>query len=168
MTYLITFACYGCHLHGSEPGSVDPEHNLPGSRLVAPNPLRYANERDRMDQPVYEMDQPRRELVMQTIGEVCSHRRWQLVAAHVRSNHVHVVVEGDGPPERMMNNFKSYASRGLTSAGFEDATRKRWARHGSTRWLWNRESVDAAIRYVVEGQGDKMAVVTLPHGRGSE
>ena len=27
MTYLITFACYGCHLHGEETGSVDPAHN---------------------------------------------------------------------------------------------------------------------------------------------
>src|SRR5258708_1343807 len=30
---------------------------------------------------------------------------------------------------------------------------KRWAGHGSTRWLWKPENVSAAIRYVVYGQG---------------
>jgi hypothetical protein len=32
------------------------------------------------------------------------------------------------------------------------------ARHGSTRWLWKPENVTAAIRYVVDQQGDSMAV----------
>lgn len=31
MTYFITFVCYGCHLHGDQPGGVDRHHNLPGS-----------------------------------------------------------------------------------------------------------------------------------------
>jgi hypothetical protein len=34
MVYLLTFACYGCHLHGDEAGSVDRGHNVPGSPLV--------------------------------------------------------------------------------------------------------------------------------------
>src|SRR2546423_10186376 len=29
LTYLITFACYGCHLHGDPAGSIDRKHNLP-------------------------------------------------------------------------------------------------------------------------------------------
>jgi len=42
--------------------------------------------------------------------------------------------------------------------GFDTPDRKRWARHGSTRWLHGRDSVTAAIRYVVEKQGEAMAV----------
>jgi len=34
----------------------------------------------------------------------------------------------------------------------------RWARHGSTRWLWNPPHVSAAIQYVVAEQGDAMGV----------
>ena len=34
----------------------------------------------------------------------------------------------------------------------------RWARHGSTRYLWNAEELSAAISYVVSGQGEPMAV----------
>jgi len=36
--YLITFACYGCHLHGDPSGAVDRHHNLPGGRLLEAAP----------------------------------------------------------------------------------------------------------------------------------
>ena len=57
-----------------------------------------------------------------------------------------------------MNAFKSYASRGLNRAEIDGPDRKRWARHGSTRWLWKDEDVQEAIRYVVSGQGEPMEV----------
>jgi hypothetical protein len=57
-----------------------------------------------------------------------------------------------------MNDLKSYASRHLNQLGIDELNRKRWARHGSTRWLWSREEVWAAIRYVMDEQGDAMAV----------
>jgi hypothetical protein len=40
--------------------------------------------------------------------------------------------------------------------------RKRWARHGSTRFLWNPANVDAAMRYVIEEQGEPMALFVEP------
>jgi hypothetical protein len=36
--------------------------------------------------------------------------------------------------------------------------RKRWARHGSTRWLWKDEEVQQALQYVVDEQGEPMAL----------
>ena len=57
-----------------------------------------------------------------------------------------------------MNDLKSYVSRCLNRTGLDGPDRKRWARHGSTRWLWKPESVSAAIQYVVDKQGDPMAV----------
>ena len=158
MIYLITFTCYGCHPHGDESGSVDRNHNLPGSRLLGPDPKRALAERELMDQPPYEMDRIRREAVLAAMVERCSHHHWILLAAHVRTNHVHIVVEAGARPERIMNDLKSFASRFLNSRGLDEPNRKRWARHGSTRWLWEVENVSAAIRYVVEEQGDAMAV----------
>ena len=38
LAYLITFSCYGSHLHGSESGSVDRNHNVVGGRYLAPEP----------------------------------------------------------------------------------------------------------------------------------
>ena len=156
--YLITFAGYGCRLHGDESGSVDRGHNLPGSRLVEADPKRVSAEQHLMDQPPYCMDRSRRETVLSALLERSSQRGWNVLAAHVRTNHVHIVVEADARPERVMNDLKSYASRCLNRAEMDQPGRKRWARHGSTRWLWKPASVSAAIRYVVDEQGDPMAV----------
>jgi REP element-mobilizing transposase RayT len=158
MTYLITFACYGCHLHGDAGGSVDPDHNLPGSRVVEANAKRIAWVRSRMDQPPYSMDQARRSVLLASVVERCIDREWRLLAAHVRTNHVHLVIEAEVRPERVMNDLKSFASRKLNELALDGADRKRWARHGSTRWLWKRDAVLAAIQYVIDKQGEKMAV----------
>jgi len=156
--YFITFACYGVHLHGDESGSVDREHNASGGRLADANPERVAVMRHQMDQSSYFLDGARRAAVLDALREVCVHRNWSLWAAHVRSNHVHVVVEADIPPDRVMNSFKSYASRRLNHLGIDEPERKRWARHGSTRWLWKDEDAQEAIRYVIYGQGELMEV----------
>ncbi len=158
MTYLITFSCYGSHLHGQAAGSVDRRHNLPGSRLVEAEPRRAKAEFERMDQPPYALDESRRGAVLRALRRRCQEQRWTLLAAHVRTSHVHLVVEAEARPERVMNDMKSYASRCLNRMGLDEPARKRWARHGSTRWLWKREDVSAAIRYVVDGQGEAMAV----------
>ena len=86
------------------------------------------------------------------------HRGWNLLAAHVRTNHVHVIVEAEVQPEKVMNDFKAYASRALNRLDGHEPGRRRWARHGSTRWLWRDQDVGEAIRYVVEQQGEPMAV----------
>ena len=59
----------------------------------------------------------------------------------------------------MMNAFKAYASRALNRSGADGDPKKCWARHGSTRWLWNKDDVEAAVDYVTTGQGEPMAVV---------
>jgi REP element-mobilizing transposase RayT len=66
-----------------------------------------------MPQPPYWLDQDSRAAVLAALRGHCAHRGWTLLAAHVRSNHVHAVVEAGVRPERLMNEFKSYASREL-------------------------------------------------------
>jgi REP element-mobilizing transposase RayT len=158
LTYLITFACYGCHLHGSDSGSVDRNQNLPRTATIEPNSKRSELDRSQMDQPPYHLDQIRRGAVLEAIQEVCSIRCWSLLAAHVRTNHVHTVVDAETPPELIMNAFKSYASRRLNRLGPDPPGRKRWARHGSTRWLWKPQHISAAMQYVIAEQGDAMSV----------
>ncbi len=126
--------------------------------MLEARPRRAANERQGMDQSPYSLDEDRRAGVLAAILKVCSQRGWNLLAAHVRTSHVHAVVEADVEPEKIMADFKVYASRRLNRTGFEDPSRKRWARHGSTRWLWKDEDVRSAVRYVVEEQGEPMAV----------
>ena len=158
MRYFITFACYGARLHGDESGSVDRRHNLVGSPGLEPDPQRVLAERGAMLQDPYVLDQAGRTVVMAAIQRHCGQRGWNLLAVHVRSNHVHVIVEAEPRPERIMNEFKSYASRELNRLGSDGANRKRWARHGSTRWLWKDEDVRHALRYVIDEQGEPMAL----------
>ncbi len=113
---------------------------------------------ERIRQPSYHLDPTRRQVVLAAIQEVCSHKGWLLVAAHVRSNHVHAVVDTDQSAEHVMNAFKAYASRALNRNALDRPDRRRWARHGSTRPLWIEEAVTAAVHYVVCEQGEAMAV----------
>jgi REP element-mobilizing transposase RayT len=145
-------------LHGDESGSVDRRHNLVGSRLLEPDAERVMAERREMLQDPYVLDEAARQLVLGAIQRHCAYRGWNLLAAHVRSNHVHVIVEAETRPERVMNEFKSYASRELNQSTSERPDRKRWARHGSTLWLWKDEDVWHALQYVVDEQGEPMAL----------
>lgn len=121
-------------------------------------------ERREMLQYPYVLDQVSRAVVLTAIQRHCALRGWNLPAAHVllvahvRSNHVHAIVESETRPERIMNEFKSYASRELNRLGVDSPDRKRWARHGSTRWLWKDEDVRNALQYVIDEQGEFMAL----------
>ena len=137
---------------------MDRKHNVPGSRLLDPDPVRADTERQLMQHRPYLLDGTRRELVLGSIHEVCSHRGWNLRAAHIRMNHVHTVVEAETRPEKIMIIFKAYASRILNMSGVDEPARKRWSRHGSTRYLWNPKNVSDAIKYVIFEQGPAMEV----------
>jgi hypothetical protein len=157
MTYFITFPCYGTHMHGALEGSVDRNHNRYGAPFAQSNPRLMAAELHLMDQPPYQMDEPRRQAALAGIVDRCVRHHWNLLAAHVRANHAHIIVEGQEKPEFMMTQLKCAASRRLNDLGLDRPNRKRWARHGSTRHLFSRESIQRAIRYVLEGQGDAMS-----------
>jgi hypothetical protein len=64
-----------------------------------------------------------------------------------------------------MNALKAYSSRSLNHLAVDIPGRRRWARHGSTRYLWTSEAVSAAIHYVVRKQGDTMAAFEMSAAR---
>ncbi|HTU20832.1 MAG TPA: transposase [Gemmataceae bacterium] len=162
LAYFLTFTCYGAWLHGQTAGSVDRQHNAPGTPLVPADETRRSREQQRMDQPPYHLDTPRRRIVRQAIQEVCVHRPWELLALHIRASHVHVIVRAEAAPERVLNDFKSYASRALNAAGIDPAECKRWTRHGSTIYLWTEASVEEKVHYVLHEQGAPMEVYVAP------
>jgi len=154
----ITFTTYGTGLHGRAPGAVDRFHNEVGTPFLPPDEERERAERDGLAEPPYLLDEARREIVLQTILEVARHRGWTLWAVHVRSNHVRIVVTADARPEKVMSDFKAYASRRLREQFDEPGDRTRWTQHGSTLYLWSDEQVGAKVEYTVNGQGRSMSV----------
>jgi REP element-mobilizing transposase RayT len=81
---------------------------------------RASRELQRMEQARYQMDTRRRAVVLAALQERCQQRHWSLLAAHVRTNHVHLVVAGEVRPERIMNDVKAYASRCLNCQGWDE------------------------------------------------
>ena len=95
-------------------------------------------------------------IALEAILGVCRHRSWIAHAIHARTTHIHAVVSGSAPPEQMVSAFKAYATRALRAAATSSGRWRYWTEHGSTRYLWNEASINAAIDYVLNGQGIKM------------
>ncbi|MCG8450724.1 MAG: transposase [Pirellulales bacterium] len=105
--YLITFHTYGSWLHGEAKGSVDRQHNRPTTDFAPADERRVAAMQHRMTSETVILNEAQRKSVEQTIAEVCRHRNWELLAANVRTNHVHVVIAAPVEPEKVMNDLKA-------------------------------------------------------------
>jgi hypothetical protein len=53
----------------------------------------------------------------------------------------------------VLNAVKANATREMRKNKCWDGEHSPWVRKGSQRNLWNERSVEAAIKYVVDGQG---------------
>ena len=157
LAYFLTFSSYGTHLPGSEKGWVTAQHNAYGSPALPSNPSRKAYWQTHLHESPLVLDHEAREIILNALIAVCSHRQWTAHALHIRTTHVHAVISGQAPPERMLSDFKSYATRALRRALGPGERHQYWTRHGSTRYLWNEVSLRAAIDYVLNGQGEKLA-----------
>jgi REP element-mobilizing transposase RayT len=162
LAYFITFTTYGAWLHGKESGSVDRDHNAFDTPWLPPDPVQEAEKRGAMSEPAYLLDQPRRRIVLAAIQEVCRHRGWYLYVCHVRTTHIHAIVAGDVTTKKMLNDFKAYASRRLTEAGFDTRERRRWTRHGSTKYIWDDAYLQNAANYALNEQGERMEWYASP------
>ena len=158
LAYFITFSSYGTWLHGGKETSVDRHHNIPETDFLPFNHARQMSGKKRMSETPYFLDEPQRQIVLNTIKEVCQHREWMLIAAHIRTNHVHLIVHAMLSPETIMNTLKAYCSRRLNESNLDGRRVNRWTRHGSTKYLWHEEEVEATLQYVIYEQGKPMAV----------
>ena len=151
--YLITFRAYGTWLHGDERGSIDRFHNRYGTPDIPPNERwQTYNERTMKRAPV-KLNCIHRETINTAINETCELRKWRLHAANVRTNHVHAVVSASCNPEIVLRALKANATRKMREVGCWMSNRTPWAENGSKRWLWTYNQLEAAIAYVVDGQG---------------
>ncbi len=156
--YFITFTTYGTWLHGRDPGSVDRKHNTLETPLLPASERHESKMQQSLRQEPYTLDEARREVVLRTLREVARHRGWSLHAAHVRHNHIHLLISAEQPPEKVMSDLKAWSSRRLREAFNESADRDRWTQHGSTRWLNTDAEFEQVRRYIVEDQGKPMSV----------
>jgi REP element-mobilizing transposase RayT len=168
LAYFLTWPTYGTWLPGDERGWV-----LYGRGSQPPDPIRKLEAEARMTEDTCILDDEQRRLVEDTIADHCRILGWKLHAVNCRSNHLHVVVTAHRHPDEVREQFKAWCTRKLKE--LERARRngpgdhghaaslarrvseprireKWWAERGSRRYIGDEESLEAAIRYVLEGQ----------------
>lgn len=150
----ITFTTYGTHLHGAEVGAVSRNRRNWGSPTLPPNTAWRGQARRLMTEPEFILGQQDRTLVLNSIIEACAYRAWHLFCAHIRTNHVHAVLQTDTPAQRALAYLKARATFVLKT--YHPDRQRFWTKHGSTRYLWNRDSLAAALDYVMNRQGTPM------------
>ena len=101
-------------------------------------------------------DAARRAIVEQAIRKTCTLRNWHLLAISVRTNHVHIVVSARHRPDMILSAFKANATRQMREQRLWNSSETPWAEKGSKRYLWNDTSLERAIDYVANGQGNEL------------
>jgi hypothetical protein len=154
LAYFLTWTTYGSWLPGDDRGWFAK----PGEFRAADADAKLVAER-RLTEPPVTLDVGQRRIVEDTIAAHCRIRGWQLLAVAARTQHVHVVVTAPGRhPDEVMDQLKAWCTRKLKEhvrRSVGDGGRQNWwTQRGSKRWLNDTESLESAVRYVLEGQGE--------------
>ena len=144
IAYFITFTTYGTWLRGDERGSVDK--HVPG--IMPPNPVVHRADEKRLKHPPIYFTEEQRNIVEQTIREVCQYRNWTLHRVNVRTNHVHLVVTAPDLPDKVMGDCKAYVTRNLRKTNQFSKEITIWTENGSTRWINDNTHFEHVCEYV--------------------
>lgn len=152
IAFLFTWSTYGTWLPGDERGWVEYRH---GFQL--PNPIRELEALAKMTSDACRLDVAQREQVHVQIAETCGIRKWELFAVNCRSNHLHAVISASRAPKQMREQLKAWCTRRLKRQAAKtdptaDVREDWWAERGSIRWIFDDNSLESAVLYVVDGQ----------------
>ena len=155
--YFLTFSTYGTHLPGDLRGWVRKLQPAPGTKQALPCPNLELHITTTLVPDAFHLSTlEQQNCVLHAIQETCRYKEWRLIAAHVRTDHVHCLLQGLVTPEVMLSTLKAYATRALRQQ-FTSGDAKIWARHGSTLYVWDVKDLDAVTHYIVHEQGTPMA-----------
>ena len=156
LAYFITWTCYGTWLPGDDRGWTKWHKGE-----IIPQPLLANWSREKMTEEPLFLENSQRIIVNETVALHCRVRGWYLHAVNCRSNHCHTVITAkshDG--EQVRDQLKSWCKRKLKEeqrlSGIEskDVREKWWTGNGSARYLFDEESLEAAIKYTLEAQDE--------------
>ncbi len=160
--WLLTWTTYGTWLPGDARGCVTRvregalpdgpriEHDTPGTPYVQSIPGLVRASRSAMKgEPIW-LNAEQAATAALDFSASARFRGWELLAGAVMANHVHLVVgvPGDTDPTKLLQIFKSYASRALNQRWGRPRAGTWWTESGSRRKLADNRAVSAATRYV--------------------
>ena len=153
---MLTFSTYGTRLHGRDNGSVDRNHNQYNTPFLEPDGLRRNIEQKNMKYSAVILGRNERQIVLDAACDVCKYKNWGLFAAHIRTEHVHLVLNCSCPPHWAVKTIKAWATKSLRAKLPELTNQKIWTRNASTKYIWKSEDIRTAIAYVIARQGEPM------------
>ena len=141
LAYFLTFTVRGSWRHNDSRGSWKRNGRfIPPRSYVRSQPNRI---------PPHFFSEEERTVIENALVEQCQIKQWRLYEKTVCRNHVHIVLAAsEFPPETVMKMLKSKATFRLRKSGFVREDEKIWTQHGSTRYLFDDQSLEAACRYV--------------------
>jgi hypothetical protein len=151
--YLLTWTTYGTWLHGDDAGSVTRHNNTFGTPLSPPDEWIHDLAKRGLKYDPVTLSPECRVVVEKAIHDHAAIRRWDVRAQNARSNHVHVVIGAPTiRPEPILTQFKDWGTKRLRRAKLIPPVGEVWTPHGSTRYLYEPGSLEAAIDYVLNQQ----------------
>jgi REP element-mobilizing transposase RayT len=157
LAHFFTFRTYGTWLHGDQRGSVDRFQNQYGSPYIPANEKWQRHNANSLKFEPVKLNAAQRHSVEVAIQETCRVRKWLLHALNVRTNHVHAVISiGEYNSGRARGALKAKATKQMREDKCWGLEHSPWAEKGSKKKLWNERSLERAIEYVLNGQGDDL------------
>ncbi|MCX7120327.1 MAG: transposase [Gammaproteobacteria bacterium] len=157
LAFILTCRTYASWVHGDARGSVDPKHNKFLTPRLKPNNNLKKIMQDNCTENMFLMNAPQRQTVLESIINTCKFAGWHLHAAHVRSNHLHVVLNTEKEIEKVSISLKAYATRYLKKEYPELQRERFWSSGSSTGYIFRSDYLLRAIEYTIEDQGKHMA-----------
>lgn len=157
--WLLTSTTYGTWLPGDARGFVSPApvddglrlelHNIPGTPYDSVLPMLNEAARSRLRSGPILFAKAHAEVIGEQFQETATYRQGKLLAYSIMRNHMHIVVTVpvDPQPAKLLQSFKSYASRALNDRWSKPKSGTWWTESGSKRKLPTEAAVRLAIRY---------------------
>jgi len=149
LAYFLTWPTYGTWLPGDPRGWVEYHR---GWKL--PDPILLFESRLRMQEDACILTVDERQLAEAQTRETCEFRGWKLFAVNCRSNHMHLVVGArDTSPTKIRVDVKAWCTRRLKANN--PGRTLWWAEGGSQRHIFDEDSLETVIQYVLSAQDRK-------------
>ena len=146
----LAWRTYGTWLHGDARGWVNERRNWRGEPMNRADHRLEAAAKGLMRAEPTLFDDTMRKTVDAAIRETAA--ELALPVMTVRTNHVHLVLGGEGWDERLLMTFKKEATKSLRRSGLVPSEGSVWSRGGSKRVLAGDDAIESAIDYVLHRQ----------------
>lgn len=127
------------------------KHATPGTEYDRDQQGLWISAKNSLKAAPIRIDTDQARIILEQFQQTALYRHQKLWAVSLMANHIHWIVELEQfhTANKLLQDYKSYASRKLNSIYGKPASGSWWTSGGSTRHLQNQQSLHSAIKYVL-------------------